>query len=183
MTDATKWKELASNTARWMKEIGAVHDDQHHERSYVTSSDWAEQFGMIYDVHETDIGTVVQHAHEMGLWIGFEPFKGWYLSEQPSDAATVVTRLINYLTSLADTVGKYMDAQHESGQMEHILQGYQGRLRVVEIDGVVPLLDAAGKQVADGIRTKLIEARSQFQQPETNDNETELGRDDDLDTL
>jgi len=171
MTDMAGWEELVRDTVRWMREIGAVHNEQRHERSYVTSSDWAEQFGMTYDVCETDIGTVIQHAHRKGLWIGFEPFKGWYLSERPSDAATVVTRLINYLTSLADTVGKYMEAQHESGQMEQILQGYQGRLRVIEIDGVAPLLDAAGKQIADGVRTKLIEARSHFQEPDLDDEE------------
>lgn len=159
-----QWKRLARETARWMRSDGAVFDLDRHQRGYVTSEDWVEEFEPTHGVEPADMGTCVQHAHELGLWIGFEPFRGWYLSERPTDAATVVTRLINYLTSLADTIGKYLEHQDESGQMASILPGYPGRLRIVEIDAVIPLLNAAGKQLAGDIQDRLIEARNRMRE-------------------
>jgi len=145
--DNTRLQELARTTALWMQEIGAVHDDERKSRSYVSSGEWAEEFGLTYGVSECDIGEVVQAAHALGLWIAFEPFKGWYLSQKPSDAASVVTRLINYMCSLSETVSKYLAAQH-----------------VTEIDEIAPLLTAAGVEVANDVKIALLEAKDRFGQ-------------------
>jgi len=162
--DDTRLQELARATALWMQEIGAVHDDERKSRSYVSSGEWAEEFGLTYSVSECDIGEVVQAAHALGLWIAFEPFKGWYLSQKPSDAASVVTRLINYMCSLSETVSKYLAAQYESGRMLEITPGYKGRLRVTEIDEIAPLLTAAGVEVANDVKIALLEAKDRFGQ-------------------
>ena len=164
-TDA-EWEQIASETAKWMKEIGAVHDNEKKHRSYVTSSDCEAQFMTIYNLDAVDLGTVIQHAHEMGHWIGFCPFKGWYLGEEPEEAATVVTRLINYLVSLANTVDKYMEAQKESGHMLEILAGYKGRTRLESLDEITPLLNAAGVEVSESLRVALLEARDMFSDKE-----------------
>ena len=157
-----EWKQIAGKTAKWMKKIGAVHDDEKRHRSYVTSADWEDQFMAVYDLDATDLGTVIQHAHEMGHWIGFCPFKGWYLGNEPEEAATVVTRLINYLVSLSCTVGKYMEAQRESGHMLEIAAGYKGRIKLESMEEIAPLLNAAGVEVSESLRIALLEARDMF---------------------
>lgn len=159
-----EWKQIAGETAKWMKEIGAVHDSKKKRRSYITSSDWEAQFITIYDLDASDLGTVIQHAHEMGHWIGFCPFKGWYLGDEPEEAATVVTRLINYLVSLSSTVGKYMEAQRESGHMLEIAAGYKGRIKLESMDEIAPLLSAAGVEVSESLQTALLEARDRFRE-------------------
>ena len=153
-----------------MKEIGAVHDSDKRHRSYITSADWEDQFMTTYDLDATDLGTVIQHAHEMGHWIGFSPFKGWYLGDEPEEAATVVTRLINYLVSLSCTVGKYMEAQRESGHMLEIAAGYKGRIKLESMEEIAPLLNAAGVEVSDSLRIALLEARDMFKEDENKDN-------------
>jgi hypothetical protein len=169
-----QWKRLAHETARWMRDVGAVFDVERHHRSYITSGDWVEQFEATHGVDAADMGTCVQHAHEEHLWISFEAYKGWYLSERPIDAATVVTRLINYVTSLADTIGKYLEHQDASGHMEEILAGYPGRVRRIEIEGVAPLLGAAGRKIAGEIGDQLTAAAERFRAlPEPDDEDEE----------
>lgn len=164
MTERTnaEWKQLAQETARWMKEIGAVHDSGKRHRSYVTNEDWAKEFEALHGVQEDEMGTMVQHAHSMGLWIGFVEFKGWYLGESESDAASVSARLINYAITLLNTVGLYLDAGEESGHMSEILTHLQPRVRKIGVDGIVPLMGAAGRELADGLEQKLLEARDKL---------------------
>ncbi len=150
--------ELTKSTVVWMRKVGAIHDHEKKTRSYITSSDWTSEFEIEYDVDASDIGKVIQHAHSKGEWIAFEPFKGWFLSDSPQDAATVVTRLINYMTSLSRTVGKYLEAQEHSGQMKEIADGYKGRLRIGDIDEITPLLDATGVRLSSNVKVALIEA-------------------------
>lgn len=159
-------KTVAQETERWMKEIGAVHDNERKQRSYVTSADWEEHFGPIYGLAGSDIGAVVQAAHSMGIWIAFEPFKGWYLGETPADAASVVTRLVNYMCRLSETVNGYLVAQQSSGHMPEISDGYKGRLRVVDVDQITPLLTAAGVEVAEQVKVALLEASTRMQESE-----------------
>ena len=149
---------LTKNTVAWMRKVGAIHDNEKKTRSYITSSDWIDEFKTEYGVDSSDIGQVVQYAHSKGEWIAFEPFKGWFLSDSPQDAATVVTRLINYMTSLSRTVGKYLEAQEQSGQMEEIANGYKGRLKIGDIDEIAPLLDATGVKLSGTVKIALIEA-------------------------
>lgn len=154
------WNNLAHDTARWMKRIGAI--ERNKQRGHITVSDWIEEFETIEEVYpENWLRKLVPALFRQGYTVGFDfgLGRGFYLSDS-SEAATIVTRWFNYISTLLKTLADVMEAMQESPEWDKIADGFKGRMRLGDLDKLPNLLAGAGIQIPEEVKTALLEAKN-----------------------
>ena len=161
--DDVDWLPLARDTEKWMRNKGAFHDDSVSggQRGHITREDWSNEFGVKYGVNKEDWLCCLTKMYNVGYIIGCDPGRGFYLAN-PADGPTSVTRLVNYVTTLCNTVDKIIESMAEGGHWDEMLPGFKGRVRIGDLDNIATLLEGAQVQLTDQVRTVLLEAKTRF---------------------
>lgn len=163
--DDVDWLPLARDTEGWMREQGAFHDNERRIRGHITRQDWEDRFQIEYGVTKEDWLVCLTKMYQAGFIVGCDPGRGFYLAN-PVDGPTSVTRLVNYVTTLCETIDKLIAAMAEGGHWEELLPGFKGRMRIGNLDDIATLLEGAQLQLTDQVRAVLLEAKSSFQSGE-----------------
>jgi len=152
------WKSLARETGKWMKEIGAVHNYETKERSYITRADWVEAFGSLYEIDEEEWAYCLRNMFEQKIYVGFAAGKGFYLCNA-FDSATTLTRLINYSSSLQMTINLYIASMERGGGWPEIAPGMKGRIRISDVRQLTTSMEAMGVLVDEPVKQALEDAQ------------------------
>lgn len=161
--DDVNWLALVRDTERWMREQQAYHDNERNRRGHITRQDWEDRFNIEYGVEKDDWLACLMKMYQVGYIVGCDPGTGFYLSD-PMDGPTSVTRLVNYTTTLLQTIDNIIAAMAEGGHWDELLPGFQGRMRIGDLDNIAGLLEGARIELTEQVKMALIEARDQFEE-------------------
>ena len=160
--DDIDWLPLVIDTEKWMREEGAHHDNERNVRGHIIRQEWEDRFNLEYGVTVEDWLACLTKMYQAGFIVGCDPGRGFYLSN-PIDGPTSVTRLVNYVTTLCETVDKIITAMAEGGHWNDLLPGFKGRMRIGDLDNLAGLLEGAQLQLTEQVRTVLLEAKARFE--------------------
>jgi len=154
--------KIARETIRWMKKEGAVHDGKEHTRSCIVRDDWFEEFKDRYEIRAEDWPRVCVVMFRLGAYLGLGSH-GFFLSDDPQDAATSPSRLMNAAMALMNLAKAMIEAQSETPEWSKLAAGYAGRVHPRELIDVVSLVEAAELKCIKDVELRLLEISDRYQ--------------------
>ena len=145
-------KKIARATKKWMGEFEAVHDYKSRKRSHMVRDEWAKAMDVIgCDVEPDDWPCVANAMFEMKIWVGLDPFKGWFLCKA-DDAASSLIVILNTAISMYRAAILRMEAMERSGEFEKVAKGLPGKVRVNDFRQIAIACEALGVPIGEEVK-------------------------------